>query len=537
MMRSVLATLLAVLLVGLAASQSCPVFGGNVCSSEGSCINYSPSEAYCACASGSSGPDCAGAAAGTCTFNSVSATSTNNIPIAVLASYDNDMLTVSVKSPLVTERAYSTIWLDDSVATNSNCTYPGKFWSREFDGCADRFLGVMPWIDTNSCGWVLDSSDLEYFTYNTNMLIQHHDLIDPFAGRADQPPVQRLTQHVIPLQVQFQKSIDVSTNITVQSPVRLLVAVTRQEVASNTQNAIIEVTTNLLYPYKLTAAQLGLTPSNYPGMTFQIVEVGDSALCPNTPGSACTQVFRINIVIAGNCQISGAYGINWNLTCQLDPITGARPASCAIQNGAQASAAISILSEDFCAKVSVKVAISGSLNSFDSASYLVPKSQFIVNQTSFFRAEVESPDATLTSSVVRSVKLVSGAEQILLFSDGSSAIPEAAFQLDQNGANFAEFFFTLRGSYITGIGQDSSKQYSVVARIDVTFTGVPGVKRLVLQGQINKKPMSLNAQIGVVAPLLESGNPNQGLDNGSGLSAPLAWVGAAGLLAATPYLF
>jgi hypothetical protein len=350
--------------------------------------------------------------------------------------------------------------------------------------------------------------------------------------------VERLTQHVIPLQVQFQKFIDVSTNITVQSPVRLLVAVTRQEVASNTQNAIIEVTTNLLYPYKLTAEQLGLTPSaQYPGMTFQIVEVGDSALCPNTPGSACTQVFRINIVIAGNCQISGAYGINWNLTCQLDPVSGARPASCAIQNGAQASAAISILSEDFCAKVSVKVAISGALSSFDSASYLVPKTQFIVNQTSYFRAEVQSPDATLTSSVVRSVKLVSGAEQILLYSDGSSAIPEAAFQLDQNGADFAEFFFTLKDSYITGIGQDSSKQYSVVARIDVTFTGVPGVKRLVLQGQLNKKPMSLNAQIGVAAPLLDAANPNQGLENGSEVAQPLAFVGALGLLAATPYLF
>jgi hypothetical protein len=370
------------------------------------------------------------------------------------------------------------------------------------------------------------------------MLLKHHDLIDPFAGRAGQAPVERITQHVVPIQVQFQKFIDVSTNITVQSPVRLLVAVTRQEVASDTKNAIIEVTTNLLYPYKLTAEQLSQVPSAaYPGMNFSIIEVGSSALCPNTPGAACTQVFRINIAIGNNCQITGAYGLLWNLTCQLDSVSGARPASCAINNDATASAAISILSEDFCAKVSVKITISGTLTSFDSATYLVPKSQFIVNQSSYFKAEVASPDATLTSSVVRSVKLVSGAEQILIYSDGSSAIPEAAFGLDQSGADFAEFFFTLKGSYITGIGQDASKQYSVVARIDVTFTGVPGVKRLVLQGELNKKPMSLNAQIGVAAPLIQSSNPNGNFENAGGLTSPLAWVGAAGLIAATPLLF
>jgi hypothetical protein len=272
-------------------------------------------------------------------------------------------------------------------------------------------------------------------------------------------------------------------------------------------------------------------------MNFSIIEVGSSALCPNVAGAACTQVFRINIAIGNNCQITGAYGLLWNLTCQLDALSGARPASCAINNDATASAAISILSEDFCAKVSVKITISGTLTSFDSATYLVPKSQFIVNQSSYFKAEVASPDATLTSSVVRSVKLVSGAEQILIYSDGSSAIPEAAFGLDQSGADFAEFFFTLKASYITGIGQDASKQYSVVARIDVTFTGVPGVKRLVLQGELNKKPMSLNAQIGVAAPLIQSSNPNGNFENAAGLASPLAWVGAAGLIAATPLLF
>ena len=210
-MRSILASVfVALLFVGLSTAQlTCPAPGGNQCNNEGSCLSYPNLDSYCACHSGFGGSDCATPADAACPFNSVSATATANIPLAVLASYTNDQLTVSVKSPLVTERSYSTIALDQSSASNPNCTYPGAYWSRSFDGCNDRFLGVMPWIDTNNCGWILDSSDLEYFTYNTNMLLQHHDLIDPFSGRTGQAPVERLTQHVVPIQVQFQKSIEV----------------------------------------------------------------------------------------------------------------------------------------------------------------------------------------------------------------------------------------------------------------------------------------------------------------------------------------
>jgi len=41
---------------------------------------------------------------------------------------------------------------------------------------------------------------------------------------------------------------------------------------------------------------------------------------------------------------------------------------------------------------------------------------------------------------LRAHKLVSGAQQILLFSDGSSAIPEANFALDQNAQTLASSF-------------------------------------------------------------------------------------------------
>jgi len=727
-------------------------------------------------------------------------TATSNIPIAVLGSYTNNQLSINIKSPLVTERAYSTIALDAATATNPNCSYPGAYWTKRFNGCNDEFSAVMNWTDITDCGWTFDSSDVEYFTYDTNMIIQHHDLIDPFAGRTGQSPVERLTQHVVPLQVQFQKSIEVSTNVTVQSPVRLLVAVSRQEVASNAQSAVIEVTTNLVFPYKLTAGQLIATPSlEHPGMIFSIVEVGNPSLCPNTPGSFCTQVFRISINIGTSCTISGAYGIGWNLTCQNDPATGGRSSACAIDGIVNASANISIVSEDFCAKVSVKVVITGGLGSFDpnpeitpaaleaalgfpvdeaaineyyacldiglyqsqvldklqqyistinsigtalgqfssvvglleasgvpalfnarmvpdpatplgyitridpgglnipasaynttpganpapleymwgflnlvfdniglvadfyfddavrmemeisrfstdsepttvvnmtylqlvelapnfqwslyfqansrldiapnfSTNILVgnpsffsnlsailpslanrwqsylkarvlkklspslppaysnpylfyfktlidgwtspgipprttfcaqntrlgallgnfylpsafPKTQFIAGQKSCFGAKVQSPDATLTSTKVANVKLVNGEEQIVIFSNGVSALPDAEFQLDQSGPDFAAFLFTLKDSYITGLGGDASKQYSVVSGLDVTFKGVPGVKRMVLQGELNRKPVTLSARIGVSSNIVTQGVPK--LDNASSSLAPL----------------
>ena len=76
-------------------------------------------------------------------------------------------------------------------------------------------------------------------------------------------------------------------------------------------------------------------------------------------------------------------------------------------------------------------------------------------------------------------------------------------------------------------GQDEVRDYSVEARIDVTYSGVPGVKRLVLQGALDNTPVNLAAQIGLQADSLnEDSEPMVA----SASTSVLSFVAAAGAL-------
>lgn len=507
------AVLLAMLAVAPASAQAhtCPVdatFGQ--CFGEGSCVTYPDSNAFCACSSGSSGNDCSAPIdpALECPFNSVTNLATDNIPVAAQASFTNDELTIVIKSPLVTERGYSTIHVDDSASDNWNCTYPGQYWSRSFDGCLDQFTGVLPWAESqSSCGWVADNSDPDYFVYNADLVLTHHDFIEPFAGRPGSVPVERVTDHLIPLEVRFQKFVDVSTEIVVNAPVTVLAAITRQSVDPITKIAIIEVTTNLLWPYQLVSEQLVLTPPDY-AYSYSVSDLSNPALCVNAPGETCTQVFRITMDASSGCEITGLYDLQFDVDCQLAG-DGSLPVQCAVDPDAQATLNLSIISENFCAEVSVQVAISGSLTSFFDAAYAVPRSQFLLDQVSYFEADITSPDATLTSATINSVKLLDGATQIQLYAAGSALVPAAGFALDGSGSDYAKFYFTLDEAYLTGITELDPKSLTVLARVDVTFAGVPGVKRLVLAGSLNDKLLSVTSEVGVKA------QPSQPLESGA----------------------
>ena len=73
-----------------------------------------------------------------------------------------------------------------------------------------------------------------------------------------------------------------STQISVSAPITLLAAITLQTVDPNTKEATIEITTNLLYPYKLDSESLASLPGlpEYVDYTYEIVEDSDPALCP-----------------------------------------------------------------------------------------------------------------------------------------------------------------------------------------------------------------------------------------------------------------
>ncbi len=136
---------------------------------QGTCYaDFPASQSYCACRSGYSGADCASAAPGGCSasFGNLNATKTEYPPIAVNVFFDANVFNVAISSPLVNQRNYTIVAIDNSSFANENCTYPGAYWSRSFDSCSDIFTGAMPWADNVACGWAQNQADASLAVYS-----------------------------------------------------------------------------------------------------------------------------------------------------------------------------------------------------------------------------------------------------------------------------------------------------------------------------------------------------------------------------------
>jgi len=349
------------------------------------------------------------------------------------------------------------------------------------------------------------------------MVIIDYDNLNTFSGRSG-PPTIRTTQHVVPLLLQFQKFIDVSTSISIQSPVRLLVAVIEQQVDPITKNAVIEFATNLIYPYTISGSSLTSDPGS--PMHYLLTEINDgssASLCPNSTGSTCTQRFQISVTTNGACQITGTYGIQFALSCQVGPN------ECPLPAGSTAEVTAAIISENFCTQVSALVSVSGSLLSYSSNTYTTTRALFLVDQVSYFMAQVSSSQATLTNATIASVSVVNSQnsnEVYLLYADGlvnSLYAGSCKFSLDTFGSDFAAFFFTANASiFNNATNTDVTKTYSVKAQVNVQYAGVPGTKRIVLQGSLG------NRQITASSTVQFSSNNLQGQPTSSSSSAAIS---------------
>jgi len=454
----------------------------------GLCIAYPDESEYCACASGraDSTDACDTAVDGGCSFYVIDDIETT-IPVPTATAYfDNDVLNVKITSPLVTDRKYSTILVDQSASpTNTKCVYPGLYWTRSFDDCSDVFEGAMPWEQiVDECQWTLDNLDPKDYIYKAELVVTHHDFTDPFNGRPGSSVVERITDYFIPLQVRFPKNIKVNSTIYVTAPVNVLSAITKQSVDPLSREATIEVATNVLWPYKLTnPSMLDTFPSRFDG-DITVTENQAAAVCPNTPGLSCTQVFKIVINAAGECDIDGEYRLDFDIDCQLDA-QNELPPECAVDPNEDGFFTMTLMSEDFCGTVDVDLDITGTLNSF-YGGYESPRTYFLVNQVAYFEAELTSENATLTSASLGLVELVDGATVTTLWNGLTAPVAAANFALGSNTANTVQFNFKLSDQILTAITEGNPKSIRIDATVDVTYEGVTGTKRIYLQNDLHK---------------------------------------------------
>eukprot|EP01125_Pyxidicula_operculata_P003994 TRINITY_DN1565_c0_g1_i1.p2 TRINITY_DN1565_c0_g1~~TRINITY_DN1565_c0_g1_i1.p2 ORF type:complete len:869 (-),score=170.04 TRINITY_DN1565_c0_g1_i1:3566-6172(-) len=188
-------------------------------SCNGTCIVYTEDN-FCACPSGYKGQDCITKIDPICdpSFGDVSPTTSGFPPVDVTSRFSSDSLEIRIYSPLVTDRKYSTV---SGSVNSSSCSYPGTNWMKDFDTerCLDIFVGHYPWTETSTlCGWRQDFlSDPDFYLFNTELTLQHVDSLARALGNLPGTQnLKRVTKHVIPLIVQFRKSVDLSTSINYQ---------------------------------------------------------------------------------------------------------------------------------------------------------------------------------------------------------------------------------------------------------------------------------------------------------------------------------
>jgi hypothetical protein len=74
--------------------------------------------------------------------------------------------------------------------------------------------------------------------------------------------------------------------------------------------------------------------------------------------------------------------------------------NCPLDANRDVNIEISANSEDFCTAVNVNIDLTGTLKSYQDAARATPKDAFLLGQTSFFRAQVQSPKATLKETKI-----------------------------------------------------------------------------------------------------------------------------------------
>jgi hypothetical protein len=139
-------------------------------------------------------------------------------------------------------------------------------------------------------------------------------------------------------------------------------------------------------------------------------------------------------------------------------------------------------------QVSVNVPLTGTLDSYRTVDRLAVKTNFLSQQTIFFRVVLTSPQATLTSVSVESVKLIplpvgSGDPDVLLYSlsGGNGTTPVgnvASFSIESQTATQADFRFTLQDSFLVGVLPDVGRAYRTSTVVRAMFEDVSG-KRVV----------------------------------------------------------
>jgi hypothetical protein len=151
------------------------------------------------------------------------------------------------------------------------------------------------------------------------------------------------------------------------------------------------------------------------------------------------------------------------------------PINCPLDANRDVNIEISANSEDFCTAVNVNIDLTGTLKSYQDATHTVVKDAFLLGQTSFFQAAVQSPKASLKETKIIRVQWDQGNLTKVLY-DNSAITPEGTiekFVLGASAATTADFKFDLDKAYMN-IPEDGNQDFAVSALLQVKYQAIDG---------------------------------------------------------------
>jgi hypothetical protein len=317
--------------------------------------------------------------------------------------------------------------------------------------------------------------DETHQVYKGQVIMQHVEWLSAFNE-------WRHTQSILRIKVRFQRfaSVSLATEITVFNLPNVVAAITKQIVSINIADpALIELVTIVSYPYKL--ASDFILAGSPAGKIFSTAYAMDD--CTGVINQGCKQRWRTALTLTENtCTLDGDYSLAYTKICST-----AEP-NCPLQEkDKKASIGYSLISENFCAEVTVEVGLTGTLAVFEDKDYIKPRTAYIVGTRAYFLVRVESdlnkvgsPDVVqfsdtklVTVSVRREgekipIRLIEKTK-VVIFLDVDTD-PKAAIAIDdRTDGKQVGFNFVFSKELSSLLKANSKTTFTIAAEVQVTY--------------------------------------------------------------------
>jgi len=346
-----------------------------------------------------------------------------------------------------------------------------------------------------------------------------------------------------PFVIRFPTTVATSNTIDVFSPVLLEAAIIRQfdvrtPAATTTAHSFIRLFTSIQSPFLLTLPHW-ISSSRSDFTVQQVTAATDSLLpgedCLNNAGDhICEQEWLIQFDADNSppvCDFTGDFSLNFTVNCQAFA-SGSCPlpfVSASNTNEAQANVLFHITTEDFCPKAFADVPLTATLASYQDSALTIPKASFLQGDTVFFKVNVDSVSATISSSSIATINInYAPAVSTLLY-----PVTPTTVIVHNNDINNKQCEFSVILDSLFPVAVDGSLPFTFVVVVNVGFANT--------QQAIHITSVSLKPAVGIssrdVKVLADSSSSGRPIDTSVSVSvggvAPAASSSSSSISTAT----